>query len=119
MSNYIIIIAVVTSCVLTIFLLYVGLEVPPTLHLLKHHNFIVRMATDYYDIGLELGIDNNQLRNIRDDLRFPGPVEKCREMLAVWLGNDTSATWEKLCKALETTHQKVLARDIRQKICSM
>ena len=77
------------------------------------------MATHYYEIGLELGIDNNQLRNIQNNPGFLGPVEKCREMLAVWLGNDTSATWEKLCKALETTHQKVLARDIRKKICSM
>ena len=33
-------------------------------------------------------------------------------MLDVWLANDTSATWEKLCKALESIEQRVLARDI-------
>ena len=77
------------------------------------------MATDYYEIGLELDINNSQLKNIQNNPRFLGPVDKCREMLTVWLDNDTSATWEKLCKALETAHQKVLARDIRQKICSM
>ena len=106
----------VTSCVLTIVLLYVGLEAPPTLRLLNHYDFITRMALHYYNIGLELRIDDSQLSNIHNDSRFPSHEEKCRQMLAVWLKKDTSATWEKLCKALEINKHDVLARDIRKTI---
>ena len=77
------------------------------------------MAINYYDIGLELDIINSKLRIIQDDLKFPGLEEKCREMLNVWLDNDTSATWEKLCKALDRKNQSVLAKDIREMIRSV
>ena len=110
---------IVTSRVLTVVLLYVGLEVPPTLLLLNRYDIIARMAPYYYEIGLELDIINSQLRIIQEDSRFPGPEEKCRKMLNVWLEGDTSATWEKLCKALERKNQNVLAGDIREKIRSM
>ena len=81
--------------------------------------YIAKMATRYYDIGIELDIVNSKLRIIEADLRFPGPEEKCRQMLNIWLDIDTSATWEKLCKALEEKNLKVLAKDIREKIHSM
>ena len=77
------------------------------------------MAIHYFEIGLELDIVNSKLRNIQQDPRFPGPEEKCREMLNVWLDNDTSATWEKLCKALEEKNLNALAQVIREKIHSM
>lgn len=77
------------------------------------------MSQDYIYIGLELGIVYDKLRNIQDDLRFPGPQDKCREMLNLWLKSDTSATWEKLCKVLESRDLNVLARDIREMIHSM
>ena len=99
--------------------MYLGLEAPPTLYLLNHYDFTTRMAPDYYDIGLELGITDSQLSNIQNDPTFPSRAEKCRQMLGVWLKKDTSATWEKLCKALETNKQDVLAMDIRNTICSM
>ena len=81
--------------------------------------YIARIAICYHDIGLELDIVNSKLRIIQEDLRFPGSEEKCRQMLNVWLDNDTSATWEKLCKALERNNLNVLAQDIREKIHSM
>ena len=76
------------------------------------------MAMHYYNIGIELDIVNSKLRNIQNDSRFPGNEEKCREMLNLWIDNDTSATWEKLCKVLERIDQRVLARDIREMISS-
>ena len=79
----------------------------------KLNSWIPKMAPHFYSIGLELDIRNSQLKNIKTDPIFSGNEEKCREMLGVWLANDTSATWEKLCKALESTDQKVLASDIR------
>ena len=77
------------------------------------------MATHYFVIGLELDIVNSKLRIIQEDLRFPGPEEKFQQMLNVWLDSDTSATWEKLCKALERNNLNTLAKDIREKIHSM
>ena len=79
----------------------------------KLNCWIPRMASYYYNVGLELDIVNSQLKNIKTDSQFSGYEEKCREMLDVWLAKDTSATWEKLCVALESIDQKVLARDIR------
>ena len=81
-------------------------------------NYITRMAINYYDIGLELKVDNDKLRIIQCDLRFPNFEEKCREMLNLWLENDISATWGKLCEVLERKNQSVLARDIREMIHS-
>ena len=79
----------------------------------KLNRWIPEMAPYYYSIGLELDILNSQLKNIKTDPNFSGNEEKCREMLDVWLANDISATWEKLCKALESIDKRVLARDIR------
>ena len=79
----------------------------------KLNSWIPEMAPYYYSIGLELDILNSRLKNIKTDSNFSGNEEKCREMLGVWLANDTSATWEKLCKALESTDQRVLAENIR------
>ena len=79
----------------------------------KLNSWIPEMAPYYYTIGLELDIVNSRLKNIKTDSNFSGNEEKCREMLGVWLAKDISATWEKLCKALESVDQNVLARDIR------
>ena len=87
------------------------------MNILSH--YIAGMAIHYYDIGSELDIVNSKLRIIQEDLRFPGPEEKCRQMLNVWLDNDTSATWEKLCKALERKNLSFLASNIRERIRSM
>ena len=76
------------------------------------------MALHYYNIGLELDIITSKLRIIQNDSRFPGFEEKCREVLNLWLESDISATWEKLCKALERTDQCVLAEDIKKMIHS-
>ena len=89
---------------------------PPTPIKLKP--YITRMALHYYNIGLELDIVTSKLRIIQNDTRFPGVEEKCREVLNLWLESDLSATWEKLCKALERIDQSVLAKDIREKIRS-
>jgi len=58
------------------------------------------MAPSYDRIGLELDIVNSQIKLIRNDPSLPGLEEKCLKMLEVWLENDISATWKKLCDAL-------------------
>ena len=49
---------------------------------------------------------------IRNDSSLPDLKEKCRKMLEVWLENDTTATWKKLCDALRETGKSVLAEKI-------
>ena len=87
------------------------LEATPTLKELNH--YITDMAPSYYDIGLQLDIVNSQLKLIKNDPSLPDRKEKCRKMLEVWLENDTSATWKKLCDhcdALEEEAVSVLAK---------
>ena len=72
------------------------------------------MALNYYNIGLELDIVTSKLRNIQYNSKLPRFEEKCQEMLNLWLESDTSATWEKLCVALERTDQSVLAEELKK-----
>ena len=68
------------------------------------NRYVTEMATKYYDIGLELEIPDSQLRIIKNDNNFHNDQEKCREMLTMWLANDKSATWKKLCDTLQKEH---------------
>jgi len=87
-----------------------NLETIPTLNELNC--YITDMAPSYDRIGLELDIVNSRIRLIRNDPGLPGLEEKCLKMLEVWLENDTSATWKKLCDALRETGKSVLAEQI-------
>ena len=90
-----------------------NLEVTPTLNELNH--YITEMAPSYYNIGLELSIVNSKLRVIESD-RLLNPEDKCRKMLEVWLDNDTTATWKKLCDALQRIGMNVLAERIKNQL---
>ena len=74
------------------------LEATPTLKELNH--YITDMAPYYYEIGLQLDIVYDQLKLIKNDPSL-SDLKKCRKMLEMWLEKDTSATWKKLCDALE------------------
>ena len=89
---------------------YRDLDATPTLNELNC--YIIEMAPFYYEIGLELDIVNSQLKLIRSEPSLPDLKEKCRKMLDVWLENDTTATWKKLCDALKEVGQDVLAERI-------
>ena len=85
-----------------------NLDATPKLRELSH--YIEEMAPSYYEIGLQLDIINSQLKLIKiDNINFPSHKEKCHEMLEVWLKKDTSATWKKLCDALEEVKLHALA----------
>ena len=87
------------------------LETTPTLKELNR--YVTDMAPSYYDIGLQLDIVNSQLKLIKNDPSLSDLKEKCRKMLEVWLENDTSATWKKLCDALEEEEMSFLAEQIK------
>ena len=88
-----------------------NLEASPTLNELNH--YITEMAPSYYNIGLELDVVNSKLKVIQSDPSLPDLEEKCRKMLEVWLQTDTSATWKKLCDALQAVNMNVLAERIK------
>ena len=88
-----------------------NLGLTPTLNELNR--YITNMAPSYYDIGLQLDIVNSQLRLIKNDPSLPDLKAKCCKMLEVWLENDTSATWKKLCDALQEVELNVLAEQIK------
>ena len=93
-----------------------NLEATPTRNELNH--YITEMAPSYYNIGLELDIVISKLKVviIQSDSSLPDLEEKCRKMLEVWLENDTSATWKKLCKALQEVGMSVLAERIKKQL---
>ena len=76
-----------------------NLEIAPTMNELNH--YITDMAPAYYSIGLELEIHNKQLKVIKNDPSLFNIKHKCHAMLEVWLDTDTSASWRKLCEALQ------------------
>ena len=77
------------------------------------------MAPNYFGIGSELDIKTSKLKSIKKDPNLKGDTQKCYEMLATWLDNDgTSATWRKLCDALNEMSESELAEKIRKTIVS-
>ena len=91
-----------------------NLEATPTLKELNH--YITEMAPSYHNIGLELDVVNSKLKVIQSDPSLPDLEMKCRKMLEVWLENDTSATWKKLCDALQEVGMNVLAERIKKQL---
>ena len=92
------------------------LEATPTLHELNR--YITDMAPSYYNIGIQLGIDNRELKLIKNDhISFSGFEQKCHRMLEIWLDkNSTSVTWKKLCDTLERLELNFLAGKMKDAI---
>ena len=80
------------------------------------NRYITEMTSSYQDIGLELDIPYATLKLIRNDPNLSDLKEKCRKMLEVWLEDDTSATWKKLCDALQEVGMSVLAEKIKNSL---
>ena len=58
-------------------------------------------ATEWKQIGVELGLTDAKLRAIRQD--NPHRItDCCNEMFSEWLRMDPTATWEKLFVAIES-----------------
>ena len=77
------------------------------------------MAPSYHEIGLALDIVYSDLKTIKRDSKLPDPTQKCYRMLEVWLKKKgTSATWKRLCDALDENDEHELAKNIRETIAS-
>ncbi len=74
-------------------------------------------ATDqWFDIGLQLDIDSNDLKRIFNECHLQNNTERLREMITVRLSQG-DLTWDHITEALEnrTIGQKVIADEIRRK----
>ena len=72
---------------------------------------------NWYRLGVTLGLQGHQLREIERDYR--GDNYRCKnEMLDLWLRNTSSPTWEAIARALDLMQEQVLADDIRSRYCS-
>ena len=80
------------------------------------NQYLTDMAPSYQEIGSELDIPYATMKLIRRDPNLSDLKEKCRNMLEVWLENDTSATWKKLCDALQEVGISVLAEQIKNSL---
>lgn len=73
---------------------------PPSLKDL-YENYTRKCATYWREIGILLGIHNEDLEIIKNDNFHAGAVCCCNAMFQKWLETDKSASWEGLLKAIE------------------
>ena len=78
---------------------------------LQHAVVSVKDVTEWYDLGLQLGLPDSTLASIAS---HPDVKGHKRTMLSEWLQYDPEASWEKLASALTTIGKKVIAANIRR-----
>ena len=76
----------------------------------------VREVTEWYDLGLQLGLPDYVLKVVAS---HPNVEEHQRMMLSKWLESDPSASWEKLAAALCTIGKKVSAEKVRRQFLGL
>ena len=67
--------------------------------------FHKRYAKYWHEIGVELNVHSSVLENVRENYatHHNKSEECCKSMIEEWLKVDSSATWEKLIKAIDIT----------------
>ena len=56
--------------------------------------------TNWYSLGIQLGIESPVLKRIEKDCS--GDTERCKtETIDIWLHNDSEPTWNRLASAVE------------------
>ena len=60
-----------------------------------------KYATNWREIGIQLNLSNGDLLVIEED-NSHSVKKRCNAMLSKWLEVDTSASWEKLLRAVDT-----------------
>lgn len=91
---------------------YVGLERPTEIEFNNHVRD--KVATKWRDLGVQLMIPSEQLDIIKENNQDIKSC--CTKMFLYWLQVDTTATWNKLIKALEDINHNALAEDIKKVI---
>ena len=78
---------------------------------------LCRVANEWEDIGIELDIEEGQLRQIKSD--NAGDSKAClREMLRVWLSRVAPPpSWSAMADALDTLGHQDIATHLRSSYC--
>ena len=77
-------------------------------------NAVKGVVTEWFNLGLNLGLPDTTLRLI--DSNHPRDAESClRTMMSKWLRVDIQASWEKLANALTAMGENVIAANIKSK----
>ena len=73
-------------------------------------------VTDWYQLGVQLGISTADLNQIR--MNYPNNAQQCKtEVLDLWLRNSPECSWTKLAQAVEAMGRyAVLAEELRKKM---
>ena len=69
-------------------------------------------VTDWYSLGVYLGLENYELMRIEDN--YPRNERKMSQMLDVWLRRTPNAAWGDLVSALQEMGENTVANRIRQ-----
>ena len=90
---------------------------PPTVlatPTLKALTYELKSVTDWYTLGVSLGLKRDQLKAIEKDYHHDN--NRCMiEMLACWIENTLNPTWEAVAKALNLMKLQEVADTIRRK----
>ncbi|XP_064392799.1 uncharacterized protein LOC135340388 isoform X3 [Halichondria panicea] len=89
---------------------------PNSLKLKDVYTVLYDVTDQWFDIGLQLDVDSNDLKRIFNEGTLQNNKEKLREMLIVRLAQG-DLTWDQIIEALEnpTICQQVIADEIRSK----
>ena len=73
-------------------------------------------VTDWYQLGVQLGIHTADLNQIR--MNYPNNALQCKtEVLDLWLRSAPECSWTKLAQAVEAMGgYAVLAKELRKKM---
>ena len=92
------------------------LSSPNSLKLKDVYTVLYDVTDQWFDIGLQLDVDSNDLKRIFNESTLQNNTERLREMLTVRL-NQGELTWDHIIEALEnrTIDQNVIADEIKSK----
>ena len=70
------------------------------------------VAQDWYELGVQLGIEPHTLKQIESDHQSKGVRRLLSEMVTLWLDNCENKSWAKIAAALRKIGQRKLAAKI-------
>ena len=85
---------------------------PSTLRLQHILIAVTNVATEWYDLGIHLGLPESILKLIGSSPDIEGHL---RMVVSKWLDYDPEASWDKLANALNTMGKNTIAANIRSK----
>jgi len=76
----------------------------------------LEVATDWYNLGLQLDLEENKLNIIEQDNRQDSKTCQ-RKMFSRWLSSNKNASYQNLVKALIAINKMDIAEKVSQQFC--